>query len=151
MRATQAERLAKENEQKAVAQKDKAQANFQLAKDAVDKYLNAVTDNPKLNEKDFFQLRKELLETAVPFYRKFTEERTDDPELEAARGRAFLRLARIRDATGREGGGLSDYEAMQTIFAKLVAEFPRVPAYRNDLTKSYTHSGHLLVCPGKGR
>ena len=149
MRATQAERLAKENEQKAVAQKDKAQANFQLAKDAVDKYLNAVTDNPKLNEKDFFQLRKELLETAVPFYRKFAEERSDDPELEAARGRAFHRLGLVRDAMGEKNAALSEYEAMGTIFAKLVAEFPGVPAYRSDLAKSHRDRGKMLVDLGK--
>src|SRR5439155_22280119 len=62
LRATQAERLAKDNEQDAVAQKAKAQDNFALAKDAVDNYLNKVTDHPKLNDKDFFQLRKALLE-----------------------------------------------------------------------------------------
>src|SRR5204862_5615875 len=55
LRATQAERLAKDNEQlakdneqHAVAQKAQAQTNFELAKDAVDKFLNKVTDNPKL-------------------------------------------------------------------------------------------------------
>src|SRR5205823_2417112 len=62
LRATQAERMARNNELRALAQKEKAQANFQLAKDAVDKFLNAVAANPKLKENDFFQLRKELLE-----------------------------------------------------------------------------------------
>ena len=122
-RATLAERSAKENERQALAQKEKAQANFRLAKDAVDKYLNAVTDNPKLNEKDFHQLRKDLLETAVPFYRKFAEEQNGDRESEADRGRAYYRLGLVRDAMGEKVAALSEYEAMRAIFAKLVAEF----------------------------
>ena len=149
VRATQAELLAKKNEQLALTQKDKAQAHFQLAKEAVDKFLNAVTDNPKLNEKDFFALRKELLETTEPFYRKFAEERSNDPELEAARGHAYHRLAMIRDTMGEKEAALTDYESMQAIFAKLVAEFPDVPTYRFDLAKTYQNRGNLLVALGR--
>lgn len=149
VRATQAERLAKNNEQLAREQKEKAQAHFQLAKDAVDKFLNTVTDNPKLNEKDFFTLRKELLETTEPFYRKFSAERSEDPELEAARGHAYHRLALIRDKMGEKEAALSDYESMQAIFAKLVAEFPEAPTYRFDLAKTYQNRGSLLAALGR--
>jgi serine/threonine protein kinase/tetratricopeptide (TPR) repeat protein len=148
-RATLAERSAKENERQAVAQKERAQANFQLAKDAVDKYLNAVTDNPKLKEKDFLKLRKELLETAVPFYRKFVEEKNGDRESEADRGRAFNRLAVVRDALGEKAAALADTEAMLAVFARLTDEFPDVPAYRQELAKSHNNRGNLLYALGK--
>jgi tetratricopeptide (TPR) repeat protein len=149
VRATDAERSAKDNERRALAQKDQALTNFRLAQDAVDKYLNAVTDNPRLNEKDFFPLRKELLETAVPFYRKFAEGRSDDPEAEAARGRAYHRLALVRDAMGEKEEALAEYEAAQAIFTKLVAEYPDVPAYQFDLAKNYQNRGLSLAVLGK--
>jgi tetratricopeptide (TPR) repeat protein len=149
LRATQAERLAKDNEQHAVSQKGKAQANFELARDAVDKYLNKVTNNPKLKEKDFFQLRKELLETAVPFYQKFVEERSDDPELESARGRAYHRLALVRGVMGETEAAQADYEEMRVIFSKLAADFPSVVAYRQDLAASHNNLGKLLRDLGK--
>ena len=133
----------------ALAQKEQAQANFEIAQSAVDKYLNAVTANPKLNEKDFFPLRKELLETAVPFYQMLAEERSDDPEMEAARGRAYHRLALVRDAMGEKEAALADYDGMRTIFARLVAEFPSVPSYRVELAKSHNNRGNLLVALGK--
>lgn len=141
-RATSAERQA-------LVQKDHAEANFQLAKDAVDKYLNAVTDHPKLNEQDFFPLRKELLETAVPFYRKLAEERRDDPELEAARGRAYLRLALVLDSLGEKEAALADYESMRAIFAKLAAEYPSVAAYRRELAHSQNNRANSMLALGQ--
>jgi eukaryotic-like serine/threonine-protein kinase len=150
-RATQAQRLARDNEAQALAEKDKAQAHFDLARDAVDKYLAAVTRNPKLHEKDFFQLRKELLETAVPFYQKLAKEHSDDPELEAARGRAYHRLADVRNTLGEREAAAADYRQMRAIFAKLVAEFPGEPAYRGDLARSQTNLGLLLASLGRPR
>lgn len=126
-----------------------AQENFQLANDAVNKFLNTVTDNPKLNEQDFFELRKELLETALPFFQKFAQERGGDSESEAARGRAYHRLALVRDAMGEKETALADYDAMRTIFAKLAAEFPRVPSYRFDLAQSENNRGNLLGFLGR--
>jgi eukaryotic-like serine/threonine-protein kinase len=124
--------------------RDKAQTNFELAKDAVDKFLNKVTAHPKLNEKDFFQLRKELLETAMPFYQKFVEEQGNDPEQEAARGRAYHRLALVRDAIGEKESALRDYEQMRDIFAKLAADFPGEPKYREALAGSHDNLGIIL-------
>jgi serine/threonine protein kinase len=148
-RATVAERLAKENERQALIQNEKAQENFRLAKESVDKYLNAVTDNPKLNEKDFIQLRKDLLETAVPFYQKFAQERNDDPEAEADRGRAYHRLGLVRDTLGEKTAALTDYESMRAIFAKLAAEYPSIPAYRVELAKCSDDRGNSLAALGK--
>jgi serine/threonine protein kinase len=142
-RAIQAQRLAKDNEQQAMTQKAQAQANFELAKDAVDKYLQRITNHPKLNEKDFFQLRKELLETALPFYQKFVEERSDDPELEAARGRVYLQLGGVRTAMGEIEAAQANYEEMRTIFTKLVADFPSTPSYRQELAASHNNLGIL--------
>jgi len=145
VRAMEAERLAEDNERKALAQQAIAQSRFALAKDAVDAYLNRVTDHPKLNEKDFVRLRKELLETALPFYRTFVEQQEGDPKLEALRGQAYARLAKVCVLLGEKEEARSNMEAGRAIFAKLVAVFPDVPMYREELGKSYRNLGIVLA------
>src|SRR5262249_13745857 len=77
-RRAEGERLARE----------RAEANFDLADEAVETYLSTVTDDPELNRADFNRLRKKLLESAIPFFLKIAAQKSDDPEVEARRGRA---------------------------------------------------------------
>src|SRR6516162_9507724 len=103
-----------------------AEERFDLAKDAVDKYLNEVTQTPELENAHFHELRKKLLETALPFYRKLAEQAPGDPKHEAARGRAYGRLGDIffemqyhPSEPGEVEARLADYRAMHAIFARL--------------------------------
>jgi serine/threonine-protein kinase len=132
------------------AAKAQAEEHFQLAKDAVDRYLNAVTEDPRLKEKDFFELRKKLLVTAVPFYERFAQAKAGDPEQEAARGQAYYRLAWVRHQLGEREAALADYERMRVVFTQLAAAFPSVPEYRQDLATSHNNLGMLLASLGKG-
>jgi hypothetical protein len=100
VRATRAEEQARAERDAAQAAQERADRNFALAKDAVDKHLSKVTGDPKLVQGDFYELRKELLETAVPFYQQFAEQESQDPELRAARGQAYGRLASLRSNMG---------------------------------------------------
>jgi serine/threonine-protein kinase len=127
-----------------------AEANFNLAQTAVDRYLNAVTDDRRLKDQDFIALRKKLLETAVPFYQQLAQAKAGDPDQEAARGRAYGRLAFVRTQTGEREAALADFEQMRAVFAQLAADFPTVPAYRQWLAKSHNELGILLAELGKG-
>src|SRR5207244_325550 len=100
VRATRAEGQALAERDAAQEARERADRHFALAKEAVDKYLSKVTDHPKLTQADFHQLRKELLETAVPFYQQFGEQESHDPQLRAARGQAYRRLAGLRGQMG---------------------------------------------------
>jgi hypothetical protein len=71
-----------------------------LARQAVENYLSKVTDNERLKETDLHAMRKELLESALPFYEQFAKEESDDPEQAAERGRAYYRLAQVRFLLG---------------------------------------------------
>src|SRR5262249_2135210 len=59
-------------------------------------------------------------------------------------GRAFHRLALVRDELGEKDAALKDYERMQAIFAQLAADFPADPAYRHQLAVSHVNLGVLL-------
>jgi serine/threonine-protein kinase len=131
------------------AQWQRAEANFQLANEAVGKYLDEVTEDPDLTKGDFGKLRQRLLETAVPFYEKLVEQKSEDPALEATRGRAWGRLATLRAGMGQWKKALADSEEMRAIFARLAADFPAVPEYRHHLTVSRNDRG--LALAGLGR
>src|SRR5207245_7988957 len=66
----------KERERQA---KEREERNFQLAREAVDRYYTKVSEEVLLNEPGLEPLRKKLLEAAGEFYKKFAEERGNDP------------------------------------------------------------------------
>jgi serine/threonine protein kinase/tetratricopeptide (TPR) repeat protein len=154
-RARAAEQKALENEaqanrerDEAVAQRQRADRNYQLARQAVENYLSKVTDNERLKQTDLHAMRKELLESALPFYEKFAQQKGDDPEQAAERGRAFYRLAQVRNLLGEEEKARADFRQMETIFAQLVASHSDAPEYRrylalcrHALANSLTNSG----------
>ncbi len=129
--------------------KERAEANFALANEAVEKYLGTVTNDPDLKRADFHRLRKKLLESALPFVQKLTAQKSADPEVEASRGRAFHRLAGVRSWLGENEAAVGDFEAARAIFARLTADFPAVPAYRYELAKSLNYLGQTLDHVGK--
>src|SRR5215469_11056071 len=126
-----------------------AEENFELAKDAVDDYLNKVTEDPELKRTNFNSLRKKLLESAVPFYQRLVERKPGDAAQEAARGRAYGRLGVLRGQIGEAAEALADFEQMLAIFAKLSAEFPAVPQYRESLADARNSLALLLARLGK--
>src|SRR6516162_395785 len=144
IRATRAEVQARSDRDAAEAARGLADKNFRLATDSVDKYLSKVTDNPKLKEADFNQLRKELLETALPFFEQFAEQESPDPDLRAARGRAYHRLAKIREAMGDRDAAVADWRKALQLLEPLVEEFPAVADYRQALAEIQCALGPVL-------
>src|SRR5262245_17023591 len=101
-RGEEEQRLAAEEAaDRAIRAQDRAERGFAKAKEAVEQYLTAVTDDPDLKHKhDLHDLRKKLLEAAVPFYQWFTEQKPGEPPIEAERGRAYRRLGLVRSEMG---------------------------------------------------
>jgi serine/threonine protein kinase/tetratricopeptide (TPR) repeat protein len=129
--------------------KERAEANFTLAKESVERFLGTVTDDSALKRADFHDLRKKLLETAIPFFQKIAEQSPGNSHVEAARGEAYHRLALVRAAMGENAAAVENYEAMRAIFARLAADFPTVPAYAGELANSHNNLGILLADLGK--
>jgi tetratricopeptide (TPR) repeat protein len=156
IRADRERRVAENNAKMASAAaaaekqaKERALANFTLAKESVEKYLGTVTDDPELKNADFHKLRKKLLESALPFFQKIAEQKSDDPEVEAGRGRAYHRLGNVRQALGENEAAIKDFESKRAIFDRLGALFPGVASYRRDEAGSHVDLGILLKRLGK--
>jgi serine/threonine-protein kinase len=150
-------RLAVEAEKRQTAlQRDRAQENLALARKnaaltraALDNTVTKVAEHKRLKEADFLVTRKELLELAIPAYEELVKQQSDDPELEADRGRAYHRLAFVREEIGENRAAIDNYQSMARIFAKLVTDFPSRPDFRRELATSYNNLGILLRSSGR--
>ena len=77
-----------------------ARKNLGKAREAVEKYLTRVADNPQLKESGFHELRKDLLETALPFYEELAGYSGSEPGLLHDKSRALGDLANIHAELG---------------------------------------------------
>ena len=141
VRATRAEARAK-------LERANATANYELARGAVDSYLNAITEDPDLNRADFFQLRGKLLETAMPFYQSLIHRAPGDRRQEAEHARAYDRLGLVYFRTGATEAAHSNYRQAQAILERLVADRDG-NAHRESLVVTHEHVGLALMELGR--
>jgi tetratricopeptide (TPR) repeat protein len=139
---------AKNSAQQERAARELADYGFAQAEKAVEDYLDGIESNQRLKEADFFDLRKQLLTSAIPFYEGFVKQKPGDATLEAKRGRAYARLAELRRPLGDQEQALADYRQAQAIFQKLAADFPSVPVYRHEQVQSHYGLGAVLIEQG---
>jgi serine/threonine protein kinase/tetratricopeptide (TPR) repeat protein len=130
---------------RALREKQRADENLVRARQAVSKYLTLTANNELLQQADFTELRRNLLESALPFFQEFVEQRRDDAELEAERGRAYGELALLREDLGELDQALAAHEQRRAIFDRLLAEFPSKPAYQQELANTYRNVGNVQL------
>ncbi|MES2708193.1 MAG: serine/threonine-protein kinase [Verrucomicrobiota bacterium] len=126
-----------------------AERNFALACGAVEKYLSGITDHPQLEHGDFRDLRKSLLETAVPFYREMSHAGNNDPALRAARAEAQGRLADIYQALEIPDKAETAYTEALEIENCLAAEFPENPLWPSNLAMRHNNLAILQKTGGR--
>jgi serine/threonine-protein kinase len=119
----------------------RAEANFQLARAAVDRYYTEVSQDVLLNQPGMEDLRRRLLETARDYYRELVRHSSDDPVVRAEYGRTHWRLAFITSAIDSKPQAVEDYRQAVAVFEELVGAYPEVRSYRYDLGKSYNNLG----------
>ncbi len=147
--------IARERDQKdealsrVVEEKRRADQNLSRAREAVKEYLLRSSENPRLQQGDFQDLRKELLETALPFYEEFVRQQHADVELEAERARAYDDLAFLRHQTGDWDAALREQKQAETIFRRLVNEYPDRPELQQQLAEVLNNHGSVLQIVGR--
>ncbi|HEX3151671.1 MAG TPA: protein kinase [Gemmataceae bacterium] len=125
------------------AAKLEAQANYKLARQAVDKYHTEVSEDVLLHEPGMEPLRRKLLESAREFYTKFVEQRTNDPEVKAELGRALYRLAQITADVESNPKGVELHRQALAIFNELAATKPDDSELLADKAACLHHLGRL--------
>jgi serine/threonine protein kinase/tetratricopeptide (TPR) repeat protein len=133
--------LARANRRERQA-RELAEHNYQLARQAVDRYHTEVSESVLLNEPGMEPLRKKLLEAAREFYDQFVQERRGDAGAEADLGKALDRLARITGEIDSEAKAVGLEEEALQIFTRQAEAHPGA-GQRSDLAACEYQLGRL--------
>lgn len=143
-RAKRESERAKDNRREAEANRMQAEANLAKARGAVDEFLNRITEDPRLKETDFMNLRRSLLESAQPFYEELSANDAPGVPFMTERWKALNSLGIIYQELGRPEKAAAVFR--QTIEAGnvLVAADPRDPAHRFSLAAAWNNLAAAL-------
>jgi tetratricopeptide (TPR) repeat protein/predicted Ser/Thr protein kinase len=134
LRAAASTRQALQSANQEQAARALAEYRFDQAEKAVEEYLDGVENDEQLKGADFYELRKRLVSSALPFYEDFVRQKPGDAALEAKRGRAYGRLGFIRKEMGEHRQAAEDFQRMRDIFQRLGTADP---AARRELARSH--------------
>jgi eukaryotic-like serine/threonine-protein kinase len=90
-------------------QRNKAEANYQVARDAVRQYYVQVSEDTLLNQYGMQPLRDALLRQALEYYQQFLVERGDDPQLRREAAQAQFFVGRITETIDSPERALTHY------------------------------------------
>jgi tetratricopeptide (TPR) repeat protein/protocatechuate 3,4-dioxygenase beta subunit len=151
-RALAAEAESVRQRDSAQTQHQRAEANFQKARDAVDRMLTQVAEElprlpgmpERLDPPQVAQIKQALLEDALEYYEGFLEERSSDPLVRYETAHAYLRVGDITKLMRQYERSEETYIAAASLLKGLVAEFADEPDYHTDLARSYHGQAELL-------
>ncbi len=121
-----------------------ARKNLGKAREAVEKYLTRVADNPQLKESGFHELRKDLLETALPFYEELAGYSGSDPGLLHDKSRALGDLANIHAELGETAKAVHCFRQALEIDEALLGRAPDNAGYRETFGLHCNNCAHML-------
>jgi serine/threonine protein kinase/tetratricopeptide (TPR) repeat protein len=111
IRATLANRALENQIIETTRERGRAEANFLLARKAVDDYLLRIANDPRLNSNRLQPLRRQLLEDALAYYGKFLETEAADPELAEAAFHARYQIGFIQNLVGSKDEAIASLHA----------------------------------------
>jgi serine/threonine protein kinase/tetratricopeptide (TPR) repeat protein len=88
---------------------------------------------------------KEMQASARSFYERFVQQQSDDPEVQAEKGRAFRRLAAITARTGKKSEAAEQCDQAIAVFSELVRNEPDKPSYALELVQSYRQAAAISI------
>ncbi len=127
----------------AVAERERAEAGFLEARQAVDKYFTTVSESTLLNVPSLQPLRKELLESALEHYQKSIDRYGNDPTARAEMAAAYSRVASINREIGSQEQSLLAYRRAMSIFEELAANMPSNSEYQLQFAKACMSLGRI--------
>jgi eukaryotic-like serine/threonine-protein kinase len=122
---------------RATRERDRAEASFRMARDAVDRLFIQVSDSPKLKTKSMEKFRRELLQNAKEFYERFIREQFDTPGVRYDLGLAYQRLVQINRELGDFAAAEESSSKATALLSALATAQPDVPEYQRELAANY--------------
>jgi eukaryotic-like serine/threonine-protein kinase len=128
-----------------------AENNFNMAQAAVDDYLTSVSENTLLQQQDsadLRSLRRELLNNALSYYKKFVNQRGDDPLLQRQLANAYFRVGGITREIDSVSDAITAFRSAQKIWESMTAAEPYNHELRGRLADCHLAIGKLLTSTG---
>jgi eukaryotic-like serine/threonine-protein kinase len=127
-----AERHAREE----TRQRQLAEANYQTAREAVDRMLTRLAadlaDQPRMA-----QLRRKLLEDALKFHQGFLEQKANDRELRHAVAQTYMKVGDIYESLGQYDKSLEPWGRALTLLEALAQQHPSEAQYREEMATAF--------------
>ncbi len=115
---------ATESYEEADRQRQEAERNFRLAREAVRDYYVSVSEETLLKQPGMQPLRETLLRQALVYYQGFLDKRQDDPALRQEVAQANFFTGQITQAIDSPADAVSHYEKAAETQKQLLAESP---------------------------
>ena len=138
-------RRAERQRNMASEQRARAEANFAMARAAVDDSLGQISDSQLKSVPGLQPLRRDLLRSALRFYENFVKERGDDPTLKAGLAAAQLRLAKIQHEMGTEPQAQDTLRQAMELYEAAARNRPDDLSLRDGLAQCCVRLGTALL------
>jgi len=131
------------NRQRQIAQEQRqiAEENFHEARNAVDELFTKVSEDTLLNQPGMQGLRKELLQKTLDYYKRFLEQRENDPSVQDEMALTQFRVGKIVEELESPEKGLPYYESAKQRQEELLAAAPNDPQRLQALGDTYNGIG----------
>lgn len=136
-------KAAEQNAAQAKQESARAEHNFSLAQESVEKYFIQVSQSPELQAQNLEKLRRSLLITAQDFYQKFTAERSGDAFLRADFGHSLATLGQIDITMGENKQALEVLERARGILEPALKQNPENRVIEQNLYFTYLLLGQV--------
>jgi len=120
-----------------------ADANYQLARQAIDELIKTAREHPQMQLPESRELRKALTQTGMTYYEALSKQPPRDPALRSDQGRACWRLADFIADYGKKDDSIRFYEQALEIFTGLAKEDPASPQHRFNVVQTYVNIGYM--------
>jgi serine/threonine protein kinase/Tfp pilus assembly protein PilF len=116
---------------------------------ALDDMTSSVTGDSLTTQKALSDEQKKFLREVLTYYQEFAGEKADDEPSRARTAAAAYRVGLIEYRLGRKAEAAAAFRLARDGYAKLAADFPAVPDYRQHLALSHNNLGNLFTGLGK--
>ena len=148
-RAEGERRPATQGEGKAGRDNAPAEKARDRTREVLDAMTSSVTGDSLTTQKEISAEQKKFLTEVLTYYQEFAGEKADDEQTRARTANAAFRVGQIEYRLGRKEEGTRRFNWLGTAIGTLAADFPAVPAYRQELAHSHNNLGILLADLGK--
>ncbi|MEZ4387941.1 MAG: hypothetical protein R3D98_10285 [Candidatus Krumholzibacteriia bacterium] len=125
-------------------ERNRAEAGFQQAREAVDQYLTTVSETKLLDVPGLEPLRRELLESALAYHQRFLAQNADDPAVRRELADSYRRVGSISRLMGDNAASLAALEHAVDLLTSLLAEHPDAGDDRFALCEAQSAAGFML-------